>query len=80
MSFGYYEDHKTLGEVFIAAAKSAGSQVDATARDAAILISLGLQHGIPIDVIKGALTREPNGEASSIAGRVVDFITLAGRE
>ena len=80
VTFGFYEDHKTVGEVFIAAAKSPGSDLDATARDAAILISLGLQYGIPIEVIKGALTREPNGDASSIAGRVVDFITFARRE
>jgi hypothetical protein len=78
VTLGYYDDFKTVGEVFIAANRTPGSSLDATARDAAILISLGLQYGVPIDVIKGALTREPNGDASSIAGRVVDWITYDG--
>ena len=60
-----------IGEVFIAGAK-AGSEVDAVARDGAILLSLCMQHGVPLETIKHAMTRERDGSASTIVGAVVD--------
>ena len=61
-------------EVFISGAK-AGSEVDAVARDGAILLSLCMQHGVPLETIKHAMTREPDGSASTIVGAVVDRLT-----
>jgi hypothetical protein len=58
-------------EVFITGAK-AGSDVEAIARDGAVLLSIALQFGVPLDVIRGALTRESNDDASTIVGAVVD--------
>jgi hypothetical protein len=79
VTIGYYEDHKTVGEVFISSHRKTSTPLDATARDTAVLMSLALQYGVPLSVIKGAITREGNGEASSIAGVVVDFIdTMTG--
>lgn len=75
VTIGFYQDGSP-GEVFISGAK-AGSDVDAATRDNAVLISLGLQHGVPLGMMRGAMTREGNGEPSTIAGRVVDMLVDA---
>ena len=75
---GFYADHVTVGEVFINAARTPGTDLDAMARDGAILLSLALQYGIPIDVIRGALTRNPNSKPSSIVGLIADRIANIG--
>lgn len=70
ISVGRYRDHR-IGEVFISGGKT-GSDFEAIARDGAILLSLALQHGVPLELIKRAITREGNGEPSTIVGAVVD--------
>jgi len=72
VTVGRYPDG-ALGEVFITGAKS-GSEMDAVTRDSAILLSLALQHGVPLDTIRHALTRERTGAPSTIVGAVVDRI------
>jgi hypothetical protein len=78
VTVGFYADHVTAGEVFINAARTPGTDLDAMARDGAILLSLCLQYGIPVDVIKGALTRNPDGSPSAITGLVIDRIANIG--
>ena len=73
ITLGCYADG-TIGEVFISGSKS-GSAFDAVARDGAILLSLALQHGVPIETIRHAMTREADGSASTIVGAVVDEIS-----
>src|SRR3977135_710249 len=70
ITIGRYPDG-SIGEVFIAGSKS-GSAFDAVARDGAILLSLALQHGVALETIKHALTREGDGSPSTIVGAVVD--------
>ncbi|MBI5111842.1 MAG: hypothetical protein HZA68_07705 [Rhodovulum sp.] len=70
VSIGFYDDGRP-GEVFVTGTK-AGSGVEAVSRDGAILISLALQHGVPVDVIRHAVTRTAGDEPSSIIGAVVD--------
>ena len=60
-----------IGEVFVSGAK-AGSEVEAVARDGAVLLSLALQYNIPLEVIRRAITRNEDGAASTIIGAVVD--------
>lgn len=60
-----------IGEIFISGAKS-GSDLDAADRDNAILLSLCLQHHVPLQTIQHALTREENGAPSTLIGLVVD--------
>ena len=67
---GHYRDG-SVGEVFINFPKS-GMQAEAIARDSAVLLSLALQYGMPLDSVSGAITRNYNAEASSIVGAVVD--------
>ena len=74
VTVGHYRDGR-VGEVFVAGAK-VGSEMDAVTRDAAILLSLALQHGLPRETIKGAITREANGSASSVIGAIVDRLDV----
>lgn len=75
VSVGRYVD-KSIGEVFVSGAKT-GSDFEAIARDGAILLSLALQHGAALTTIKHAITREGNGEPSTVIGAVVDRLTPA---
>ena len=65
---------RRIGEVFISGAK-AGSEVDAVARDGAVLLSIALQYGVPLETIKHAITRNGDGTPSTIVGAVVDKLT-----
>jgi hypothetical protein len=73
VSVGFYPDG-TPGEVFVDARKT-GGDVEAIARDAAVVLSLTLQHGAPIEGIRHAVTRGASEEPASILGAVVDSIT-----
>ena len=72
VTVGFYADG-TPGEVFIDGGKT-GQDIQSTARDAAVLLSLAMQHGIPIEAIKQAVTRNSDGEAASILGAIVDAL------
>jgi hypothetical protein len=63
----------TLRELFITNGK-AGSDSDANARDAAIITSIALQYGVPLEVIRHALLRDPRGNASTPLGAALDAI------
>jgi hypothetical protein len=60
-------------EIWLDAGK-VGSSLEALADDAAIMASLLLQYGCPLDVIRGSLTRNPDGSAGGPIGRVLDEI------
>ena len=68
----------TLGEVFVDSRKT-GGDVEAIARDAAVVISLALQHGAAVETLQHAITRNSNGAPSSILGAVIDAISGGGR-
>jgi hypothetical protein len=71
-SIGRYPDD-SIGEIFLSANKN-GSAADVSARDSAITISLGLQHGISLQDFSRTITRDERGHASSPAGRAIDVI------
>lgn len=60
-------------EVFINCGKS-GEQAETLARDSAVLLSLALQHGVPIDAMRHAITRNADGEASGPIGKLLDIV------
>jgi hypothetical protein len=72
VSFGTYDD-RTPAEAFISATKP-GSEVQLLASDAAVLLSIALQHGAPLNVIKHAMAREEKNRPQSIIGAVVDAL------
>jgi hypothetical protein len=61
-------------EVFIDQDKASCDDMGAVARDSAVALSIALQFGTPIDVIRGAVTRNPDGSAASLIGAVVDML------
>jgi ribonucleoside-diphosphate reductase alpha chain len=71
---GFFGDGR-LAELFVSNHKH-GSHADLTARDAAILTSLALQFGAPVDVIRAALQRDHGGRPVSPIGAALD--ALAG--
>lgn len=73
ITVGYYNDGRP-GEVFINGGKS-GEQVEAIARDGAVLLSMALQHGVALDTIRHAITRDGQDAPQSIVGVVVDHLT-----
>ena len=77
---GCYSDNGDLTEVFIDAARQ-NSSLDAFAADAAILISLLLQHGATPAEIGHAMRRSQSGEPASLieAGRLDELAALAGQ-
>jgi hypothetical protein len=69
---GRFQDGR-LAEVFLNVAKS-GTAIENHARDAAIVASVALQYGTPVDVIRHALTRNGDGSASGALGTLLDLL------
>lgn len=66
-------------EVFVNA-QQVNSAADVLASDGAILMSMLLQYGCPIDVIRHAMKRNPDGSPSSPLGRAAALINQAAEE
>ena len=64
---GHFDDGR-LAELFLTAAKT-GNAVEAAARDAAIVASLALQYGVPLNTLRHALTRNGYRARRSGPGR-----------
>jgi hypothetical protein len=62
-----------LAEIFIANAK-AGSHSDSAAKDSAVVCSIALQYGVPVDVIRKALLRDSRGRPSSPLGAALEVL------
>jgi hypothetical protein len=60
-------------EIFLHAGKP-GSPVEAAARDAAVLASLNLQHGVPIETVRHSLTQGPDGSGAGPVGHLLDLV------
>jgi ribonucleoside-diphosphate reductase alpha chain len=70
---GFFEDGR-LAEVFLNAGKI-GTAIETAARDSAVVASIALQHGVPPDTIRHALTRDRNGNASGPLGTLLDLLS-----
>jgi len=62
VSIGFYPDGRP-GEVFIVGGEKEGSLLRMLLADAAVLISIALQHGATAQEMVGTLLREPTGDA-----------------
>jgi hypothetical protein len=62
-----------LAEIFLGNGR-AGSDIDAAAKDSAVVASIALQHGVPVETIRKALLRDPRSIASSPLGVALDLI------
>jgi hypothetical protein len=80
MQIGVYDDGR-VGELFLQMEKATGSFADTTARDVAILISMAIQHGVPIDRMLSAITKDENGRPEGLAGALLAHLkTWAPKE
>ena len=68
-----------LAEIFLGNGR-AGSDIDAAAKDSAVVASLAMQHGVPVDVIRKALLRDSQGKASRRSARALDAIARAAMQ
>jgi hypothetical protein len=62
-----------LAEIFLMNHK-AGSMAGINACDAAVVCSIALQYGVPLDVIRKALMRDSAGNASGPLGTALDLL------
>ena len=84
-----HEGHKFLAtysrgggrvlEVFLNTDMSAGSAADTNGKDAAIAISLALQHGVEFERLREGMSRKPDGTPSGALGAALDAIAEAIR-
>ena len=72
VTLGFYSDGR-IGEIFLENHKQ-GSQAGIMASDSAVMASIALQHGVPLDVIRKALMRDPRGYPSGPLGVALDKI------
>jgi hypothetical protein len=68
----------SVAEIFLGNAK-AGSHSDSAAKDSAVVCSLALQHGVPLETIRRALLRDSHGRASSPLGVALDLLAAGGK-
>ncbi len=68
-------DDGTLAEVFLNVDKP-GTELEVAGRDAAITCSIALQYGAPPEVIRHAITRNGNGNASGPLGALLDMLAV----
>lgn len=52
----------------------AGSAIEAVARDAAIVVSIALQCGADLEVIRDALTKDHDGTPATLLGAALDAL------
>lgn len=72
-TIGRFPDNGQLAEIFISNSKC-GSQADCNARDASVVVSIALQYGVPLDVIRKALMRDAHGNPSGALAAALDMV------
>jgi hypothetical protein len=72
-SIGRFADGR-IAEIFLTNHK-AGSAADTNARDAAVVCSIALQFGVPLDVLRRALMRDSHGAASGPLAVALDMVS-----
>lgn len=75
-SIGYFDDD-TIGEVFLNSAKH-DTPLDANIRDAAILISIALQHGAPFETLLTSMALDHENYPASPIGMCLKEIVKHG--
>ena len=74
----HYPDGR-LSEIFLDNGK-VGSDAQVNCRDAAVAMSLLLQHGCSADNVRRSLSRTERGEAESAIGALLDLLASAAND
>jgi hypothetical protein len=77
-TIGFFDDGR-IGEVFVDG-KMRSSEGGALAADAAVLISIALQHGVPLDEMRNGMARSGDGLPHSIIGSTLDLLSSTAVE
>lgn len=72
VTLGYFDDGR-VGEVFVGGPKS-GSDAETNARDAAAILSIAMQYGVPPAAFRTAVQRDSSGVPLGPIGAVVDHL------
>ena len=75
-TLGFFDDGR-LGEIFISSPK-VGTDADIAVRDAAILASFALQHGVTVETVRSAMTRDARGRPEGVLGTLLDLLAKEG--
>jgi hypothetical protein len=79
-TYSRYPDGR-MAEVFFSVAKAkSGTAIEAVARDAAVLASLCLQHGVSEEALRHSLTRLDNNEPAGPVCRFLDVLAVREEE
>lgn len=74
--FGRSEPNGPVQEVFLNCGKT-GGQSDTLARDSAVLLSIALQYGVPVETMAHAITRNVDGSPDGPIGALLDLMVSA---
>jgi hypothetical protein len=78
MSVGFEVDHEAKKfvprELFLNSAQILGSATDINACDAAVAVSIALQHGVPLDDLRTAMKRNADGSPQGFVGAALDHL------
>lgn len=72
VTLGFYDDGG-LGELFLTSTK-AGSDAQIVANEAAMLVSIALQHGAEIEAMADAMPRNEDGSPQGVMGAALDAV------
>lgn len=72
---GHYPDGR-VAELFVTGAKPT-TGVDVAAREASTLASFALQYGAPLEKLRAAMPRDPQGRALGPVGAAFDLLDFA---
>lgn len=73
--FGFFANGN-LAEVFLSCARP-NSEIEIAAHDSAIICSIALQHGVPLQTIRHALLESDDGRAAGPLAHAIDLIDAA---
>lgn len=77
-TIGRFPEDNAIAEVFINSSMRIGSTADVNAVDGALAVSLALQYGCPIDVLRAGMKRNADGTPQGPLGAVLDAIQPTG--
>jgi hypothetical protein len=68
-----------ISEIFLDAAKQSTDTAD-DARDLALAVSIGLQHGVPLETLRHSALRDASGAPQGLLGAVCDALASLDQE
>lgn len=73
VTWSRYTDGR-LAEIFLTGPTKAGASQRIAANDAAIVVSMALQHGVSADKLRSATMRSSSGEPAGVVARALDLV------